>query len=377
MAGRHAAPKQARPGVSRRTVTLMAVSGTLGTGALITASQTASAASVSTWDRVAECESSGNYAINTGNGFFGGLQFTQSTWKAYGGLAFGARADLATKDEQIKVAERVLTTGFNGHDPQGPGAWPVCGPRAGLKAGTAAPALDTPAPVRKAPTQPSVGSGSLPNLTAARAVAFARAQIGKPYIFGAEGPHAFDCSGLTQAAWKDAGVSIPRTSQAQAAGLRQVPVSEIQIGDLVIYRDGNGVSRGHVAIYIGNGRIIEAPRPGATVREAPFRTGWYADHFQLVVRPVGVGPVVDLPGAPSSGAGEKAPVPTPTPEPEATRPPTTTAGVHVVVPGDTLSGIAEQGRVKGGWPALYKDNLRVVGSDPDMIHPGQRIRIPG
>lgn len=69
---------------------------------------------------MALCESSGNWSINTGNGYFGGLQFSQSTWVAYGGLAYAARADLATKSEQIAVAERVLAG-------QGPGAWPVCG----------------------------------------------------------------------------------------------------------------------------------------------------------------------------------------------------------------------------------------------------------
>ena len=80
----------------------------------------ASAASPNDWDAVAQCESSGNWAINTGNGYYGGLQFSQSTWAAHGGTAYAPRADLATKSEQIAVAERVLAG-------QGPGAWPVCG----------------------------------------------------------------------------------------------------------------------------------------------------------------------------------------------------------------------------------------------------------
>lgn len=363
--GRHSVPKPPRGGVSRRTVAVLAVSGTLGTGAVITASQTASAASVSTWDRVAECESGGNYAINTGNGYFGGLQFAQSTWEAYGGTRYAPRADLATKAQQIRTAERVLAG-------QGPGAWPVCGPHAGLRAGTPAPALSGTPSARKAPTAPRTGSGS----PAARAVAFAKAQIGRPYVFGAVGPHSFDCSGLTQAAWRAAGVSIPRTSQAQAAGLTRVPASQVRVGDLVIYKAGNG----HVAIYIGNGQVIEAPRSGKAVQTAPFRTGWYADNFRMVVRPVGMGSLIDLPrvdGATSSGADDKAPVPTPATEPDPTPAPSTTAGSHVVAPGDTLSGIASGAEIKGGWPALYKVNLRVVGSDPDLIYPGQRLRIPG
>ena len=86
--------------------------------------RTAPAAPVSTgshnWDAVAACESGGNWSINTGNGFYGGLQFTISTWDAYGGQAYAPRADLASRDAQISVAERVLAA-------QGPGAWPVCG----------------------------------------------------------------------------------------------------------------------------------------------------------------------------------------------------------------------------------------------------------
>jgi biotin carboxyl carrier protein len=87
----------------------------------------ANAATASEWDAVAECESSGNWAINTGNSFYGGLQFTQSTWEAYGGTEFAARADLATKTQQIAVAERVLWKGHGANSPQGKGAWPVCG----------------------------------------------------------------------------------------------------------------------------------------------------------------------------------------------------------------------------------------------------------
>jgi resuscitation-promoting factor RpfA len=80
----------------------------------------ASAAAPNDWDAVAACESSGNWAINTGNGYYGGLQFSQSTWAAYGGTEYAPRADLATKAQQIAVAERTL-------DAQGPGAWPSCG----------------------------------------------------------------------------------------------------------------------------------------------------------------------------------------------------------------------------------------------------------
>lgn len=80
----------------------------------------------STWGRVAQCESSGDWSINTGNGYYGGLQFKQSTWEAYGGMEYAARADLATRSQQIRIAERVLAK-------QGPGAWPVCSYEGGLR----------------------------------------------------------------------------------------------------------------------------------------------------------------------------------------------------------------------------------------------------
>ena len=77
------------------------------------------------WDKVAQCESGGNWKINTGNGYYGGVQFSARTWKGYGGTSFASRANLATKAEQIAIARRVLAG-------QGPRAWPVCGRRAGL-----------------------------------------------------------------------------------------------------------------------------------------------------------------------------------------------------------------------------------------------------
>jgi len=95
----------------------------------------ANAADVDTWNKVAACESTNNWQINTGNGYYGGLQFTQSTWEAYGGRAYAARADLATKDQQIAVAEKVLKG-------QGPGAWPTCSVRAGLTQGGDTPDIN-------------------------------------------------------------------------------------------------------------------------------------------------------------------------------------------------------------------------------------------
>ncbi|WP_327317334.1 C40 family peptidase [Streptomyces sp. NBC_01235] len=113
-------------------------------------------------------------------------------------------------------------------------------------------------------TSPSTSTTDSSYATKAeKALAFARAQIGKPYVWGATGPDSYDCSGLTQAAWKAAGVTLPRTTYDQVNAGTTVSLADAQPGDLVFFYDD--VS--HVGIYIGNGMMIHAPKPGAYVRE--------------------------------------------------------------------------------------------------------------
>ncbi|MGW1072972.1 NlpC/P60 family protein [Streptomyces sp. NPDC002537] len=100
---------------------------------------------------------------------------------------------------------------------------------------------------------------------AARAVAYAYAALGKPYVWGATGPSAFDCSGLAQAAWQAAGVSLPRTTYTQINAGRRIARGQLAPGDLVFFYPGIS----HVGIYVGNGQMIHAPHPGAPVRVAP------------------------------------------------------------------------------------------------------------
>lgn len=143
--GRHARPAQ--PSSTKR----IAVGASIllgGSVVPVALAGSANAATASEWDTVAQCESSGNWSINTGNGYYGGVQFAQSTWEAFGGLEFAARADLATKTQQITVAERVLWKGHGAHGPQGKGAWPVCG--VGLSNTPYASTTPTPPP----PTTP-------------------------------------------------------------------------------------------------------------------------------------------------------------------------------------------------------------------------------
>ncbi|MFD8327784.1 C40 family peptidase [Streptomyces lydicus] len=106
-------------------------------------------------------------------------------------------------------------------------------------------------------------TGGTQSTKAEKALAFARAQIGKPYVWGATGPSSYDCSGLTQAAWKAAGVDLPRTTWDQVKVGQRVATSDLQPGDLVFFFDDIS----HVGMYIGGGKMIHAPHPGADVRE--------------------------------------------------------------------------------------------------------------
>ncbi|MEV1066779.1 transglycosylase family protein [Streptomyces sp. NPDC050263] len=185
----------------------------------------AQAADVDTWNKVAACESTNDWNINTGNGYYGGLQFTRSTWEAYGGTRYAPRADLATKDQQIAVAEKVL-------DGQGPGAWPACSVRAGLSRGGDAPDIH-------------------PNGTS--------------------------------------------TKTTEKSGPTSNKTSKTSLDDVQAH------------------------------------------------------------STPQSRAG--------------------TVEMYTVVRGDTLSGIADTEEVKGGWQGLYAANRTVIGADPDLILPGQRLSL--
>ncbi|MFE0511458.1 transglycosylase family protein [Streptomyces sp. NPDC058964] len=203
--------------INRASLTVTA--GGAGMAIPLVAAGTADAADAATWNKVAACESSGNWSINTGNGYYGGLQFTQSTWEAYGGARYAPRADLATRDQQIAVGEKVL-------DGQGPHAWPVCSVRAGL-----------------------TRDGSAP------------------------GVH-------------------PESASTRPEKSAKTSVRDVQ--------------------------------PQST---------------------------------PQSRAGR--------------------AEMYTVVHGDTLSGIADDQHVQGGWHRLYAANRTTIGSDPDLILPGQRLNLRG
>ncbi|WP_128433213.1 C40 family peptidase [Streptomyces cyaneus] len=119
---------------------------------------------------------------------------------------------------------------------------------------------------RNALTTPGAATAQAPNSRAAAAISYAQTKLGSPYVWGATGPNAFDCSGLTQAAYRSAGISLPRTTYAQIDAGRRVSRAELLPGDLVFFYS----SISHVGLYIGNGQMIHAPNPSAPVRVAPL-----------------------------------------------------------------------------------------------------------
>ena len=116
----------------------------------------------------------------------------------------------------------------------------------------------------------------------AAAFAVAEAQTACPYVFGGNGPCAdgFDCSGLAEAAWASAGISIPRTTYEDWSSLPHISLSSLEPGDLILY-DGEG----HVSVYLGNGMIVDAPHTGADVEEISMNEPWYAQNTDGAVRP--------------------------------------------------------------------------------------------
>src|SRR5271168_1055152 len=149
MSGRHRKPTTSTVGVAK-----LAFTGAVIGGGGIALAGHAAAAPDSEWDHVAACESGGNWGINTGNGYHGGLQFSQGTWASHGGGEYASSANQATRDQQIAVAERVLAT-------QGRGAWPVCG--RGLSAASPRNVLaDAPAPDPAPPAEPAAFEPPLP-----------------------------------------------------------------------------------------------------------------------------------------------------------------------------------------------------------------------
>ncbi|MET7357439.1 NlpC/P60 family protein [Streptomyces sp. NPDC005562] len=179
-----------------------------------------------------------------------------------------AREQAAEAERKRKAEEAAQREKEQGKGDSGSGSGSGSGAGSGTGAGS------------DAGTGSGTGSGSTDGsyaTKAAKVIDFAEAQIGKPYVWGATGPDSYDCSGLTQDAWKAAGISLPRTTWDQVKVGTTVQTADAKPGDLVFFYDDIS----HVGIYIGNGKMIHAPKPGANVRVESI----YYMPIHSVVRP--------------------------------------------------------------------------------------------
>lgn len=328
MGGRHRKPSQSHTGE------LAVVAVTTGALAIVGAG---SASAAPDWDQLASCESSGNWNINTGNGFYGGVQFTQSTWEAFGGAAYAARADLATKAQQIEIATKVL-------DSQGPGAWPACSNSTGWWNDTGVP-VEAPAPPAPAAPAPPATGGSVGVVSQ-----------------GYSASH----NGIDVAAPVGTPIHTPASGRILAAGdsgeggagygnwVRMVTDSgaELQFGHISDWNvvPGQFVSAGEVIAAVGNAGTSTGPHLHFRVVGGIDPMDWLGGNWQQLLGG----------GAPIESNDSVAPAPQGDPT------------IHPVVPGDTLANIA--GHHGLTWEELWDLNREVVGDNPNLIFPGQALR---
>ncbi|MEV7924342.1 MULTISPECIES: C40 family peptidase [unclassified Kitasatospora] len=145
--------------------------------------------------------------------------------------------------------------------------------RTGQSGGGADPTPARPAATPSADQAPASGSMEA-------AIDYALAQLGKPYVWGGNGPSGYDCSGLVQQAYRRSGISLPRVADDQYAATTPISAGQLRRGDLVFWSDsGRASGIHHVGIYLGGGKFVEAPRPGKTVRVSTLNSGYYPTHF--------------------------------------------------------------------------------------------------
>ncbi|MEU6338047.1 transglycosylase family protein [Streptomyces cellulosae] len=273
----------------------------------------ANAADGDTWDRVAECESGGSWSQNTGNGYYGGLQLTQDDWENYGGLEFAPSADAASRNQQITVAERILAD-------QGVGKWRACGLLTGLNQDTASPNVDPGVPTDDDRDDSLLGLGGTSSSSGSVKSGDSSASSSPSATSGS--------SGSSGKATSDAGAAASPSASAAPEGDES---------------DKSGQSTGSSA-------VTESEDSGSGRHRGPSaEEGATADA-----------------GTPSSGR-------------HASRSADTPAGIdddrYTVQTGDSLTSIADSLALTGGWTALYVENQQVIGDDPNLILPGQRLLV--
>ncbi|MFD9903834.1 transglycosylase family protein [Streptomyces sp. NPDC059063] len=367
--GRHRRPRQAPAIVVAAGVTGSALALPLlgATGA--------HAADAQTWDRVADCESGGAWSSNEGNGYYGGLQLSQDTWESYGGLAYAPSADQASRSQQIAIGEKVLAD-------RGPDAWPNCAPTAGLAKGGEKADVDPGLPA--APTKPADpsddGKDSKDGKDASKGKGDAKGKD-KGDAEDADGSadardknHDSDTEG-TEDTGADKGDAGADDRDGKGTGKHRKPAD----GDEAD-KGGKG-EKGGKGDPAGESDSSEQSDPGDPSDPAdpsapegstePSDGSGPADGASGRHR--GPGADESAPGEPGEGAGGGR---------HASRGESRDAGdargadgTYTVRSGDNLSTIADHHDLDGGWSSLYAGNKKTVGSDPDLILPGQRLAL--
>ncbi|NED72832.1 LysM peptidoglycan-binding domain-containing protein [Streptomyces sp. SID9944] len=364
--GRHRRPRQAPA--------LLVAAGVTGSAIAIplVAASGASAADGTTWDKVAQCETGGSWSADNGNGYYGGLLLTQDDWEEYGGLAYAASADQASRSQQIAVAEKILAD-------RGPGAWHTCGLLAGLTKSSGAADVDTgvggspsTAPEKGATdTGKSSGSSGTSGSSDSGDPGLSDSSQGSSNSAGSSGSSAADGDAT------DSSSGTPGTSRSAdrpddpAAQHSTSPSSPTKKDDTV--KSDTSHTSG---------------TPGATPSTGAG-SGGYGDSDYSVnpQQVVGSSALVDT-GALSGGrhrGGSAAEDPADDSAAaaggrHASRTDglttDTAGGSYTVRSGDSLASIADSLDVSGGWHALYAANQSAVGSDPNHIAAGQTLDVP-
>ncbi|WP_282685338.1 MULTISPECIES: transglycosylase family protein [unclassified Streptomyces] len=316
--GRHRRPRQA-PAI----VVAAGVTGSAIAIPLLGASG-ATAAEATTWDRVAECESGGMWSADLGNGYYGGLQLSQETWSAYGGTEFAPRADLASRSQQISVAEKIL-------DDQGPKAWPSCAVISGLAVDGSLPGVDPGTSPAPDPTTTPTDEADAPDEADESGKSGEADGSGKSDKGDEAGKgEKSDPAGTGGSGDAEKGGEAPDSSVTPATPPSSTAPDATDPSTAPDASQGKG----------GKHRGAPAPEEAESGQEGgPRGSGRHASR--------GDGDARD------GGAA--------------------TPGAYTVQPGDSLWAIADAQELPGGWSGLYETNKDLLGSDPDLILPGQNL----
>ncbi|MFF3581595.1 transglycosylase family protein [Streptomyces mirabilis] len=317
--GRHRRPRQAPA--------LIVAAGVTGSAIAIPllGATSASAADGTTWDRVAECESAGQWSADSGNGYYGGLQISQADWEKYGGLAYASSADEASRSQQIAIAEKLL-------DHQGLAAWPTCGPLSGLSKHSGDILVDTGVANDSSSTSDSSGSSGSSDSSSSSATSTPSGSSGSKSDSSSSGSSSKASENTTKA---DIG------GDAQGADGSDTETTK---------SDDSGNS--------GQGDDSSGTSENATTGAGRHRGGTADENT--------TDSAVDGRSDDSSGRHASRGA-------SASR--DAVDGSYVVRAGDNLWTIADALDLEGGWAELYDANKKTVGVDPNLILPGQSLAV--